>query len=78
MFAGLISYCDFDEQVQVGTDTGAYTPAGVITLPGSRRSIVDSKALTENDLDALHASDEAQQEAALRNTYEKREIMSND
>ena len=42
-FVGLIAYCDFDEQVQVGTDEGAYRPDCVITIPGSRRLIVDSR-----------------------------------
>jgi len=64
-FVGLISYCDFDEQVHVGTDEGAYRPDCVITIPGSRRLIVDSKAPIESYLDALQASDQAQREAAL-------------
>ena len=49
---GLIAYCDFDEQVHVGTDEGAYRPDCVITIPGSRRLIVDSKAPIESYLDA--------------------------
>ena len=32
-FVGLIAYCDFDEQVHVGTDEGAYRPDCVITIP---------------------------------------------
>ena len=59
-FVGLINYCDFDEQVHVGTDDGAYRPDCVITIPGSRRLIVDSKAPIESYLDALQASDESQ------------------
>ena len=34
-FVGLIAYCDFDEQVHVGTEEGAYRPDCVITIPGS-------------------------------------------
>ena len=52
-FVGLISYCDFDQQVHVGTEDGAYRPDCVITIPGSRRLIVDSKAPIESYLDAL-------------------------
>ena len=58
-FVGLISYCDFDEQVHVGTEDGAYRPDCVITIPGTRRLIVDSKAPIESYLDALQATDEA-------------------
>ena len=64
-FVGLIAYCDFDEQVHVGTDEGAYRPDCVITIPGSRRLIVDSKAPIESYLDALQANDQAQREVAL-------------
>ena len=64
-FVGLIAYCDFDEQVHVGTDEGAYRPDCLITIPGSRRLIVDSKAPIESYLDALQANDQAQREAAL-------------
>lgn len=71
-FVGLISYCDFDEQVHVGTtDDGGYRPDCVITIPGSRRLIVDSKAPIESYLDALQATDEAQREAALKEHLRK-------
>jgi DNA recombination protein RmuC len=64
-FVGLISYCDFDQQVHVGTEDGAYRPDCVITIPGSRRLIVDSKAPIESYLDALKVTDESQREIAL-------------
>lgn len=70
-FVGLISYCDFDEQVHMSTEDGAYRPDCVITIPGSRRLIVDSKAPIESYLDALKATDEAQREAALREHLKK-------
>lgn len=70
-FVGLISYCDFDEQVHVGTDEGAYRPDCVITIPGSRRLIVDSKAPIESYLDALQATDQVQREAALSGHLKK-------
>ena len=70
-FVGLISYCDFDEQVHVDTNEGAYRPDCVITIPGSRRLIVDSKAPIESYLDALQASDDAQREAALSHHLKK-------
>lgn len=64
-FVGLITYCDFDQQVHIGTEEGAYRPDCVITIPGSRRLIIDSKAPIESYLDALKVSDEAQREIAL-------------
>ena len=70
-FVGLISYCDFDQQVHVGTDDGAYRPDCVITIPGSRRLIVDSKAPIESYLDALKATDESQKEVALNEHLRK-------
>ena len=70
-FVGLIAYCDFDEQVHVGTEEGAYRPDCVITIPGSRRLIVDSKAPIESYLDALQANDQAQREAALNEHLKK-------
>ena len=70
-FVGLIAYCDFDEQVHVGTEEGAYRPDCVITIPGSRRLIVDSKAPIESYLDALQATDQAQREAALTEHLKK-------
>jgi len=70
-FVGLISYCDFDQQVHVGTDDGAYRPDCVITIPGSRRLIVDSKAPIESYLDALKATDESQKDVALNEHLRK-------
>ncbi len=70
-FVGLIAYCDFNEQVHVGTDEGAYRPDCVITIPGSRRLIVDSKAPIESYLDALQANDQAQRDAALNEHLKK-------
>jgi DNA recombination protein RmuC len=70
-FVGLISYCDYDQQVHVGTDEGAYRPDCVITIPGSRRLIIDSKAPIESYLDALNATDEGKREAALKEHLRK-------
>ena len=43
----------------------------MITIPGSRRLIVDSKAPIESYLDALQANDQAQREAALTEHLKK-------
>ena len=70
-FVGLIAYCDFDQQVHVGTDEGAYRPDCVITIPGSSRLIVDSKAPIESYLDALQATDQAQRDSAFTEHLKK-------
>ena len=48
-FVGLINYCDFDEQVSIETEEKVrLRPDCVISIPGSRRLIVDSKAPIES------------------------------
>ena len=64
-FAGLTENCDFDLQVTKETDEGRFRPDCVITIPGSRRLIIDSKAPIDSYLDALKATDEKQKEQAL-------------
>ncbi len=65
-FVGLINYCDFDEQVSIETEEkGRLRPDCVISIPGSRRLIVDSKAPIESYLDAIKATDQNVQEKAI-------------
>lgn len=64
-FVGLMPYCDFDEQLIVAGEDGNYRPDCVITIPGSRRLIIDSKAPIESYLDAIQATDNSSREAAL-------------
>ena len=71
-FVGLINYCDFDEQVSIETEEkGRLRPDCVITIPGSRRLIVDSKAPIESYLDAIKATDQIIQEKALTDHLRK-------
>ncbi len=70
-FVGLINYCDFDEQVSVETEERRLRPDCVITIPGSRRLIVDSKAPIESYLDALKATDQNLQEKAVADHLKK-------
>ena len=64
-FVGLIPYCDFDEQVHVSDLDGASRPDCVITIPGNRKLIIDSKAPLDSYLDAMQATEEAQKKIAL-------------
>jgi len=70
-FVGLINYCDFDEQVSVETEEGRFRPDCVISIPGSRRLIVDSKAPIESYLDAIKATDQNVQEKAIADHLRK-------
>ena len=57
-YVGLNRYCDFDEQVTLTTHDGTYRPDCVITIPGERLFIIDSKAPLDSYQDALEAKDE--------------------
>ncbi len=70
-FVGLIQYCDFNEQLSVETEDGNYRPDCVITIPGSRRLIIDSKAPIESYLEAINATDDSQQEKAFSEHLKK-------
>ena len=71
-FVGLINYCDFDEQVSIEIEeNGRLRPDCVISIPGSRRLIVDSKAPIESYLDALKATDQILQEKAITDHLKK-------
>lgn len=56
--AGMINYCDFNEQVHVNTENGRYLPDMVVNLPSDRVIVVDAKAPMNAFLDAHEATDE--------------------
>jgi DNA recombination protein RmuC len=60
--AGMLSYCDFDEQQTIEFEAGRGRPDMTVNLPGSRRVFVDAKAPT----DALQAAFDAIDEDARR------------
>jgi DNA recombination protein RmuC len=55
--AGMLAYCDFDEQVSVSTDGRSLRPDMVVRLPGGRRVVVDAKTPLKPLLDAAAAPD---------------------
>ena len=56
--AGMINYCDFEEQTNVETDAGErLRPDMLIRLPNERRVVVDSKVPLASYLDALDEAD---------------------
>lgn len=65
--AGMVAYCDFEEQLHVQRDDGgALRPDMVVRLPGDKRLVVDAKVAAEAYLEALDAEDEAGRKEALQ------------
>lgn len=64
--AGMISHCDFLEQVSTQTETGRLRPDMVINLPGNKKVIVDAKAPLAAYLEALEATDETARQEKLQ------------
>lgn len=65
--AGMVAYCDFEEQLHVQVDGGGpLRPDMVVRLPGDKRIVVDAKVAAEAYLEALEAEDEGGRRDALR------------
>jgi DNA recombination protein RmuC len=64
--AGMLEYCDFQEQETVSTEEGRLRPDLVIHLPNEKRVVVDAKVSLKAYLEALEAADEAGRTAKLR------------
>jgi DNA recombination protein RmuC len=56
--AGMLRYCDFDEQSSFVADGSVLRPDLVVRLPGGKHVIVDAKAPLQGILDAYEARDE--------------------
>jgi len=63
--AGMVEYCDFEEQVSVNTEAGRLRPDMIIRLPNHREIVVDSKVSLAAYLDSLEIDDEAGRQAKL-------------
>ncbi len=63
--AGMISHCDFLEQVSTNTDSGRMRPDMVINLPGGKKIIVDAKAPLSAYLEALEAQDDRERQQKM-------------
>ena len=63
--AGMLEYCDFDEQTTTATEHGRIRPDLLVRLPGGRTVVIDAKAPLEAYLDSQEASDDATREQKL-------------
>jgi DNA recombination protein RmuC len=65
--AGMLEYCDFEEQATVATEGGWLRPDLVVRLPGGKTVVVDAKAPMAAYLDAMDgATDDGTRERLLR------------
>lgn len=64
--AGMSEYCDFHEQLSSGSGKGSVRPDMVVTLPGNRKIIIDSKVPLMAYLDALEAQGDKQREERMK------------
>ncbi|MGH3368790.1 MAG: DNA recombination protein RmuC, partial [Nocardioidaceae bacterium] len=63
--AGLVSRCDFSEQVSVRNDDGLLRPDLVVNLAGGKNVVVDAKVPLDAFLDATGAEDDEERDAHL-------------
>src|SRR6266705_1424894 len=56
--AGMLPYCDFEEQASVNTAEGRLRPDLIVKLPGGKNVIVDAKAPLIAYLEAIEAKDD--------------------
>jgi DNA recombination protein RmuC len=63
--AGMLEYCDFEQQVNVKTEDGSLRPDLVVRLPGGKSLVVDAKTPMNAYLEAIDAPDDLTRKAKL-------------
>jgi DNA recombination protein RmuC len=56
--AGMVSHCDFDEQVTTATDDGRLRPDMIVHMPGGGEVVVDAKVPLDAFLQLVDADDD--------------------
>ncbi len=64
--AGMLNYCDFDEQRSTTTEDGRLRPDLIVKLPNQKQIVVDAKAPLMAYLESLEAPDEQTRVSKLR------------
>jgi DNA recombination protein RmuC len=64
--AGMVEHCDFETQRHVATDDGRLRPDLVVSLPGGKSVVVDSKFAGQAYLESLSAGSDDERVAKLR------------
>jgi DNA recombination protein RmuC len=64
--AGMVEHCDFETQKHVATGDGRLRPDLVVSLPGGKSVVVDSKFAGQAYLESLSAGSEEERIAKLR------------
>ena len=64
--AGMLPYCDFEEQVTTALEGRILRPDLVVKLPGAKQVVVDAKTPLSAYLEALEATDDDTRAARLR------------
>ena len=77
-FAGMSSFCDFEEQTSVQGENGLLRPDLIVNLPGKRKVIIDAKVPLNQYMMAFETEDEALRKQHLINhTKAVREHLKN-
>lgn len=63
--AGMVEYCDFEEQTSVRSDNGVQRPDMIVRMPNGREVIIDAKTPLDAYLEAVEAEDDTARDLAL-------------
>lgn len=64
--AGMLQYCDFDEQTTVATEDGRIRPDVIIRLPGNRTIVIDAKVPFDAFYESISTQDDNIRSARLK------------
>ena len=77
-FAGMSSFCDFEEQTSVQSEGGLLRPDLIVNLPGGRKVIIDSKVPLNQYMQAFETEDEdVRKHHLINHTKAVREHLKN-